>query len=190
MHRGHLGLHLLHPYPPNHHVNKQKLVVPPARISKRNRQVIQIHYRTMPHLSRTTHQQWVDSKVPQHLRRWMSRRPWLHHFLGQFSRSLPLHRSPLWLWLFYGPVVRNDFPFIYLTRSWSKVGPTLSSRPDVLKVFCFLVPTLGMWFDGLRSLMLLVICEPSGLYSRTACVSSILFDLSARTVQRTQGRWL
>jgi hypothetical protein len=43
MDRGRFGLHPLRPCLPDQHVNRQKLVVPPARISKWIEPAIQIH---------------------------------------------------------------------------------------------------------------------------------------------------
>jgi hypothetical protein len=54
--------------------------VPSDRISKQIGQVIRIHSRTIPHLSRTTHQWWVDWKVPRCPWTQMSSQHWLHHF--------------------------------------------------------------------------------------------------------------
>jgi hypothetical protein len=42
---------------------------------------------------------------------------------------------------FIGRLCGTTF-FIYLASNWSKVGPTLLSRPDVLAVFCFLTLVL------------------------------------------------
>jgi hypothetical protein len=46
-----------------------------------------------------------------------------------------------------------------------------------------------MWFDGMRSLPLLVVYGPPDLHSRTVCACPRLFGLCARIVQCTQDRW-
>jgi hypothetical protein len=43
-----------------------------------------------------------------------------------------------------------------------------------------------LWSDGLRTLLLLVVCRPSGHHSRTVLAYPELSNLSARTIQRMQ----
>jgi hypothetical protein len=45
-----------------------------------------------------------------------------------------------------------------------------------------------LWSGGLRLLLLLVVYGPSDLYSCTVLACLGLYDLSTRTVQRTQDR--
>jgi hypothetical protein len=142
MHRGRFRLHPLWPCLPDQSINRQKLVVPPAQISKRVGPVIRIHHRTTPHMSRTTHWRWIEREAPRYPWRRMTRQSWLCYLLGHFSRLLLSHRSPFFDFVgFIGRLCGTAF-FIYLANNWSKVGLTLLSHPDVLAVFCFLTLVL------------------------------------------------
>jgi hypothetical protein len=136
-------LHPLRSCLPDHHVDRQKLMVPPIRISKRIRPIIWIHCRTTSHLSMTTHHRWIDWKTPWHPWRRMTRWSWLHHFLGRFSRPLLLHISLFDFVCFIGWSRGTAIFFIYVASNWSKVGSTLMSQPDVSKSVLLLVPILG-----------------------------------------------
>jgi hypothetical protein len=99
----------------------------------------------------------------------MGRRHWLHLFSGRFSRYLPLHRSPLWLLLFYWSIVWNDLLLLIFSKK------LINSRVDTVEpsrhprgVFFPHTYFRMLWFDGLRSLLLLVDPGPSDLHSRTS----------------------
>jgi hypothetical protein len=141
MHIGHFGLHPLRTCLPDQPVNRQKLVVPLAQISKRIGQVIRIHRCTTPHMSRTTHRRWIEREAPRYPWRRMTRRSWLCYLLGCFSRLLLSHNRLSDFVGFIRQLCGTTF-FIYLASNWSKVGSTLLSRPDVLAVFCFLTLVL------------------------------------------------
>jgi hypothetical protein len=151
MHIGHFRLHPLRPCLLDQHVNRQKLVVRPARISKRIGLVIQIHCCTAPHLSRITHRRWIDRKAPWHPWRRMTRRSWLHHILGQFSRPLLSHRSHFLLCLFYWAVVCNVLLLHISSKQLIKsradsTEPARHHGSDLLPSTCFRT----LWSDGLR----------------------------------------
>jgi hypothetical protein len=106
----------------------------------------------------------------------------------RLSWPLLSHRSPFYFVCFIGQLCGTIFFFINLASSWSKVGSTLLSRLNVMKVFCFLVSVLehcGMTICGL--LFLMFVCGPSDLRSRTIRAYHELFGLSTRTVWRTQA---
>jgi hypothetical protein len=46
-----------------------------------------------------------------------------------------------------------------------------------------------LWFDDMRSLLLLVVCEPSDLHSQTVSAYVGLSGFSARIVRRMQGKY-
>ena len=107
----------------------------------------------------------------------MTKRSWLHHFFGRFSRPLLLHISPFLLCSFYWWVMWNGL----LLNIFSK--KLIKSRIDFAKLArrleSVLLPSTysrTLWSDDLRSLLLLVVCGPSDLHSK-------LFGLSSRTVR-------
>jgi hypothetical protein len=141
MHRGCFRLHPLCPCLLDQLVNRLKLVVSPSPNKQTNWASNTNSSPYHPYLSRTTHQRWIDWKVPWCPWRRMTRRSWLHYLLGRFSRHRLSIRSPFWL-CFIGRSCGTTFFSMYLASSWSKEGLALLSRPDVLKVFCFLLPVL------------------------------------------------
>jgi hypothetical protein len=153
MHRGYFGLHPLRSCLPDQHVNRQKLVVPLAWISKRIGPVIQIHRRTTPHLSRTTHRRWTDWTTPWHPWKRNVRRSWLHHFLGWFSRPLLCTDRLCNSDCFTGRSCRTTF-FI----------------STYLRTLCS---------NGLRSMLLLVVRGPFDLHGWTVHACPGLSDLSS-----------
>jgi hypothetical protein len=146
----------------------KNLWCPPTRISKQIGPVIQIHCCTTPHFSRTTHRWWIDWKAPWHPLRRMTRRSWLYHFLVGLV-SLCLCTYLLFDFdCFIGRSCRTTFFFfIYLASSWSKVGPTLLSRPDILEVFCFWLSANRLTFMAGLSVSVLdyltLLFGPSGI---------------------------
>ena len=169
MHTDYFRLVFLRPCLLDQHVNRQKLMVPPTRISKRIGPIIRIHRRTTPHLSRTTHQRWRDWKAPWHPWRRMTKRSWLCHFLGRFSRPLLSHRSFFWLCLFYWLVVWNDRLHIF---SEQPIKIRANSAEPAKRLGSVLLPSTcfrELWSDSLRPMLRLVVRGPSDLHCRTVC---------------------
>jgi hypothetical protein len=120
----------------------------------------------------------------------MTKRVWLHHFLGRFSQPLLLHKSPFWLWFFYWSVEWS----IFLINVFSKqlIKSRVYSIEPARRLGRVLLPSTylrTLWSNSLRSMLLLVVCIPSCLRSRTVHACLGLPDLSARTVWHTQHRW-
>jgi hypothetical protein len=162
----------------------KNLWCPLAWISKQ----IRSDRRTTSHLSRTKHQRWSDWIAPWHTRGWPGdlgcTTSWASLDGLCFCTDHPYDSD-----CFIGRSNGTTF-FIYLASNWSKVGPTLLSRPDVLELFSLPSTYLRMlWSDGLRSLLLLVVRGPSDLHGRTVLACFGLSDLSARTIRHTQDRW-
>jgi hypothetical protein len=190
MHRDRFGLQPIRPCLSDQHVNRQKLVVPPARISKQIEPAIRIHRCTTPHLSRTTHRRWIDREAPCHLWKRMTRRSWLRYLLGQFSWPLLSHKSPFWLRLFYWTGVWNSL----LLHVFSKqlIKSRVDSAESARRLGSVLLPNTcfgTLWSDGLRLLLLMVVRRPSDLHSWTVRSFPGLPGLSTRTVRRPQDRW-
>jgi hypothetical protein len=103
----------------------------------------------------------------------MIRRAWLHHILGQFSRPLLSHRSHFLLYLFYWAVMCNVLLLHISSKQLIKcradsAEPARHHGSVLLPSTCFRM----LWSDGLRPLLLLVVCGPSSVHSRTvrACL--------------------
>jgi hypothetical protein len=159
----------------------QKLGVPLTQISKWIGLVIQIRRHTTSHMCTTTHRLWIDWEAPCHPWRRMTRRSWLCYLLGRFSWLLLSHRSPFWLRLFYWPVVWNDLLHIFGKQL---IKTRVDSAESARHLESVLLPNTcfgTLWSDGLRFLLLLVICGPSDLHSRTVRVCLGLSGLSTRS---------
>jgi hypothetical protein len=131
-------------------------------------------------MSRTTHQRWIDREAPCHLWRRMTRRSWLCYLLGLS------HRSPFWLRLFYWPVVWNDLLHIFSKQLIKSSG---DSTESAIRLRSILLPNTcfgTLWSDGLRLLLLLVVCGSSSLHSRTVRACLGLSGPSTQTVWHTR----
>jgi hypothetical protein len=71
-----------------------------------------------------------------------------------------------------------------LVKSRATAEPTRRLGSVFLPSTCFRM----LWSDGLRSLLLLVVCGQSGLHGHTVCAYPGLSGLSARTIQQMSDR--
>jgi hypothetical protein len=184
MYKGRFILHCLRPCLLDQHVNRQKLVVPLAWISKRIEPAIRIRRHTTPHLSRTTHRRWIDWEAPCHPWRRMTRWFWLCYLLGRFSWLLISHGSSFWLHLFYWSVAWNDLLHLF---SKQLIKSRTDSAKSARRLGSVLLPNTCfemLWSDGLR-LLLLVVWGLFGLHSQTVRACLGLSDLSTRIVWHT-----
>jgi hypothetical protein len=112
----------------------------------------------------------------------------IRYLFGQFSWPLLSHRSPFRLNLFYWSIVWNNLLDIFskqLIKSRSNsVEPARRLGSVLLPSICFTT----LWSDGLRSLLLLVVCGLSDLHNRTVRAYPGLFGLSVRIVRLTQDK--
>jgi hypothetical protein len=97
----------------------------------------------------------------------MTRQSWLHHFMGRLSQPLFSHKSIFLLCLFYWIVVLNGLLLHIFSKQLIKsransAEPTRCLGSVFLPSICFTT----LWSDGLRSLLLLVVCGPPSRRSR------------------------